>query len=67
LQNGVTEKFQALIIEMPLFRLVSKTRVRQRFGEKKRVPKFVADAFLERIQLAEIYPMAPALTSLSSA
>ncbi len=52
LQNGVTEKLEPLIIEMMPLRFVTKTRMRQRFREQKRVPKFVADAFLEWIHLS---------------
>ena len=54
MQDGITEKFQALIIEMSLFRFVPQTWVSQRFGQQERIAELVADAFLERIQSAAI-------------
>lgn len=49
LQNGVAEKFETLIIKMVALGFVPETRMRERFREQKRVPKFVADSLLEWI------------------
>jgi hypothetical protein len=54
LQNGVTKKFETLIVEVMPLGFVAETRMRQRFREQKRIPKFVADAFLEWIHYAAI-------------
>src|SRR5437762_11557303 len=48
LEDSVTEKFQALIVEMISFRLVAKAGMRQGLRQQERIAKFVTDAFLER-------------------
>ena len=50
MNNGVTEKLEALIVEMMSLGLVPQTRMGQSLCEQERVPKLMADAFLERIQ-----------------
>jgi hypothetical protein len=49
LKNRIAQKFEPLIIEMMALRFVAQTRMRQRFREQKRIPKFVTDAVFERI------------------
>jgi hypothetical protein len=46
LEHCIPEKFQTLIIEVITLSFVAEARVCQRFGEQKRVTKFVADTFL---------------------
>jgi len=48
LEDGVTEKFQALIVKMISFRLVAEAGMRQCLRKQERIAKFVTDAFLER-------------------
>jgi hypothetical protein len=45
LQDRVAQKFQSLIIEMSLLGLMTETWMGQRFGEQKRIAKFVTDSF----------------------
>src|SRR5256885_7436563 len=52
LEDRVAQEFQTLIVEMTLLRFVTETRVRQRFGEQKRIAKLVIDSFLERMHLS---------------
>src|SRR6266704_2559408 len=48
LEDGATEKFQALIIKMIALRFVAETRMRERLRQQQRIAKLVTDAFLER-------------------
>ena len=51
LKDRVAQKFQALIIKMSLLGLVAETRMSQRFGEQKRIAKFVTDSFFQRMHV----------------
>jgi hypothetical protein len=46
LQDRVAQEFQALIIEMSLLGLMAEARMGQRFGQQKRIAKFVTGSFL---------------------
>src|SRR5258708_21674450 len=51
LQNRVAQKFQALIIKVSLLRFVAEARMGQRFGQQKRIAKFVTDSFFQRMHV----------------
>src|SRR5437763_12259653 len=51
LEDGVTEKFQALIIKMITLGFVAETRVSERLRQQQRIAKLVTDAFLQRTHL----------------
>jgi hypothetical protein len=46
LEDGVSEEFQPLIVEMMPLGLVPKARMRQGFRQQERISKLVADALL---------------------
>ncbi len=49
LEDGITEELQPLIIEMMPLRFVAEAGMRERFRKEERIPKFVADAFFQRV------------------
>ena len=52
LENGVTEKFQALIIEPLPLGLVAHAGMSQRLGQQERIAKFIINAFLEWVHVS---------------
>ena len=48
LQDGVSQEFEALIVQMIALRLVTHAGMRQGFRQQKTVAKCVADSFFER-------------------
>ena len=52
LENRVAQKFETLIIEMPLLRFVTEAWMSQRFGQKQRIAKFVTNSFFERMHVS---------------
>ena len=53
LEHGVAEELQALIIKVITLRFVAQARVRERFGQQKRVAKLIADTFLYRCHVCD--------------
>jgi hypothetical protein len=51
LENGVTEKFQTLIIKMMPLRFVADTGMSERLRQEKRIPELVTNPFLERTHI----------------
>ena len=51
LKDRVAEKFQTLIIKVIALCFVPQAGMRERFGQQKRIPEFVANTFLERTHL----------------
>src|SRR2546423_2418934 len=51
LEDRVAQKFQALIIKMSLLRFVAEARMGQRFGQQKRITKFVTGSFFQRMHV----------------
>ena len=48
LQYSVSEEFQPLIVKMMAVRLMAQTGMCQRFSEKQRIAKLVADPLFQR-------------------
>ena len=48
LEDGVAEKFEALVVEMVHLRFVAKAGMGQRFGEQERIAELVFDPLFER-------------------
>jgi hypothetical protein len=49
LKNRIAQKFETLIIKMPLLGFVTEAWMSQRFGQKQRIAKLITDSFFERM------------------